>query len=496
MKRGMLCLVLALAFCIIGPAALAQLDPDPPSVPVRLIFIHHSTGENWLSDDNDNAGHLGLALMGSNYFVSDTNYGWGPDGVGDRTDIGNWWEWFRGPGSSGYMTALYAESNQNCSYSRISSDPGGYNEIVMFKSCFPNSQLGGSPSDPVPSITDNPLKGQDAYSEYMTVANAKGIYIDILNYFEAHQEKLFIIICAPPLRQNDTDAEHAANARAFNNWLVQEYLSNYQYHNVFVFDFYNVLTSNGGSSNVNDLGAQAGNHHRYKDGEIEHQQTVSNNFSSYPSGDSHPSSAGGQKASGEFPQLLNIAYHCWKGDGGCPQSSSCTVSCTAVAPATAQENEPAAFTAGATPSSLCTGSVAYDWDFGDGTAHSFEQNPTHAYASAGTFTWTMTAAVTEAYCRRTGTIAVQGPQPPPSVSSVTKIGSPFRLKVYGSDLDPAILVYIAGDSSPWPVVKFKSSSSLVIKGGRSLKDRFPVGVGVPIRFVNPDGQEATFIYTR
>ena len=90
----------------------------------------------------------------------------------------------------------------------------------------------------------------------------------------------------------------------------------------------------------------------------------------------------------------------------------------------------------------------------------------------------------------------EGPVPPPSVSSVTKIGSPFRLKVYGSDLDPAILIYIAGDSSPWPVVKFKSSSSLVIKGGTSLKSLFPKGVGVPIRFVNPDGQEATFVFTR
>lgn len=34
---------------------------------VRLIFIHHSEGENWLSDDN---GTLGLVLSNTNYFVS------------------------------------------------------------------------------------------------------------------------------------------------------------------------------------------------------------------------------------------------------------------------------------------------------------------------------------------------------------------------------------------------------------------------------------------
>jgi hypothetical protein len=60
--------------------------PLPPPEPVRLIFIHHSCGENWLSDWN---GGLGIALRDNNYAVSDTNYGWGPDAIGDRTDIPN-----------------------------------------------------------------------------------------------------------------------------------------------------------------------------------------------------------------------------------------------------------------------------------------------------------------------------------------------------------------------------------------------------------------------
>ena len=59
-------------------------DPSPPTAPVKLIFIHHSCGENWLADCD---GGLGMALRDNNYFVSDTNYGWGPDGIGDSTDI-------------------------------------------------------------------------------------------------------------------------------------------------------------------------------------------------------------------------------------------------------------------------------------------------------------------------------------------------------------------------------------------------------------------------
>ena len=133
-----------------------QRASAPPTEAVKLIFIHHSTGQNWLADGN---GGLGQELGENNYFVSDTNYGWGPDAIGDRTDIGNWWEWFRGPESGSYLSALYNESGQHSSYSRSSTDPGGENQVIMFKSCFPNSQLGGGLDDPVPAIDDNPLKG-------------------------------------------------------------------------------------------------------------------------------------------------------------------------------------------------------------------------------------------------------------------------------------------------------------------------------------------------
>lgn len=288
---------------------LSELDnPKPPPKSVRLIFVHHSTGENWLSDDN---GGLGLAFRDNNYFVSDTNYGWGPDGIGDRTDIGNWWEWFRKPGSSKYLNALYAEDGQNCAYSRLTKNPGGENEVIMFKSCFPNSALQGSLDDPVPAIVDNPLKSEESGSEYHTIANAKGIYIDLLEYFSTRPDKLFVAITAPPL----SDATYSSNARAFNQWLVNNWLKGYPYKNVFVFDFYNVLTTNGGSSEVNDLNMETGNHHRWWKGAIQHRVDgdVKHNALAYTSSieDDHPSQAGNQKATAEFLPLLNVAYHRW-----------------------------------------------------------------------------------------------------------------------------------------------------------------------------------------
>jgi PKD repeat protein len=386
-------------------------NPNPPSTPVKLIFIHHSTGENWLNDDN---GRLGVTLRDNNYFVSDTNYGWGPsdadvgDGtIGDHTDIGHWYNWFSGPHRDTYLNALYAESGQHCTYSRMAADPGGSNQIIMFKSCFPNSQLGGSTAVPVPPIEKNALRGEGSGSEAHTVANAKGIYIEILNYFATRQDKLFVVIAAPPLVRGDTDEATAANARAFNNWLLNEWLKSYPYANAFVFDFFNVLTSNGGPSrtdnpNLNDLGASDGNHHRWFGGAVQHLQSINNDFAAYASssGDSHPTAAGGLKASGEFAALLNIAFNQWKAG-----ASGCTLSCTASVPANALTESAVSFTATAAPNG-CTGNASFDWDFGDGSVHSPQQNANHSYATSGTYTWTMTALVPGVTCTKTGTINI------------------------------------------------------------------------------------------
>ena len=288
-------------------------DPNPPAAAVKLIFIHHSTGENWLADGS---GRLGIALRDNNCFVSDTNYGWGPDGIGNSTDIGHWWLWFVGPSRDTYTAALYAESGQHSSYSRLASDPGGENEIVLFKSCFPNSAVDGNPTD-APTVGENPLRGN---SGPLTVGNAKGIYNDLLTYFATRQDKLFIVITAPPLVQSQTNAQQAANARALNNWLVNDWLAGYPYRNVAVFDFFTVLTSNGGNANTHDAGSGTGNHHRWRNNAIEHTQSVANNYCSYGSSadDSHPTPAGGQKASIEFVPLLNVFYHRWKSGSGAP----------------------------------------------------------------------------------------------------------------------------------------------------------------------------------
>lgn len=285
--------------------AEAAADTTPPSSVVPLVFVHHSCGENWLADGN---GDLGQELMDNNYFVSDTNYGWGPDSIGDMTDIGHWWLWFRGPDSPAYMAALLSEKGSHSYYSRLDGVPAGNNQIIMFKSCYPNSALQGDPYEETPGIIDNPLAGMDAWSDYMTVANARGIYTDLLQYFGQHTGTMFVAVTAPPL----IDPSYAGNARVFNQWLVNDWLDGYVGGNVFVYDFYNVLTSNGGSSEINDLYSEEGNHHRIWNRAEQHLVgNPGSNTAAYPSGDDHPSWAGNQKATAEFVPWLNAMYNSW-----------------------------------------------------------------------------------------------------------------------------------------------------------------------------------------
>ena len=89
---------------------------------------------------------------------------------------------------------------------------------------------------------------------------------------------------------------------------MSDWLDGYAHKNVFVFDYYNVLTSNGGSADKNDLNQSGGNHHRWWNGRVQHSKTGSSNFLAYPTGDSHPSAAGDKKATDEFVPLLNYYY--------------------------------------------------------------------------------------------------------------------------------------------------------------------------------------------
>ncbi len=73
------------------------------------------------------------------------------------------------------------------------------------------------------------------------------------------------------------------------------------------------------------------------------------------------------------------------------------------------------------------GTLAYDWDFGDGSAHAGEANPAHVYTAAGTYNASLT--VTDASGSQDSaqlTITVQAPPPALHVASIAMSASTKR----------------------------------------------------------------------
>ncbi len=70
----------------------------------------------------------------------------------------------------------------------------------------------------------------------------------------------------------------------------------------------------------------------------------------------------------------------------------CTLDCTATVPANGGVGTPVNFQATANAQG-CPTQPIYDWNFGDGSARSNQQNPSKTYNSAGTYPWTLTVSV-------------------------------------------------------------------------------------------------------
>jgi PKD repeat protein len=88
---------------------------------------------------------------------------------------------------------------------------------------------------------------------------------------------------------------------------------------------------------------------------------------------------------------ISVTHHCW-------------VACSASVPLATGAGHTTSFVGSATPAD-CSGAVSYLWDLGDGQT-SAQQSPSHAYAAAGLYSWSLTATIGGASCTRSGTIIV------------------------------------------------------------------------------------------
>jgi hypothetical protein len=257
----------------------AELSSDAPKKPLSLVFLHHSVGGRLLADPGEkkasgneiwqshpNGGGLRTLLQKAGYQVHEASYG---SALGDTTDRGDFLAKFRD-----HLDQLLALSLNDQKLPE-----GQRNQIVLWKECFPNNFIDGE-------------KGLEQAKQEMRA---------LLPVFAQHPDVLFVHLTTPPLAaqvEKEPAWKYLARAvlgkaqpgarleksgplaRQLNDWVVNEWLKDYQQKNVAVFDLYNLLT----------------------DGK--------SNFLAFPTGDgsdSHPSRAGNERATRELVPFLNRA---------------------------------------------------------------------------------------------------------------------------------------------------------------------------------------------
>ncbi|MGE5234957.1 MAG: PKD domain-containing protein [Acidobacteriota bacterium] len=96
--------------------------------------------------------------------------------------------------------------------------------------------------------------------------------------------------------------------------------------------------------------------------------------------------------------------------------STCTITPAATVPSSATVGQAVTFQGSATTSG-CSGNPTFDWNFGDGSAHSAQATITHTYSTSGTFTWQLTVSVGTTSANVSGSIAVTSGCSAPTITT-------------------------------------------------------------------------------
>ncbi len=209
-----------------------QLIYDNPDV--KVIFLHHSTGRNvWygdvkqrkvpylkthmcmvpriLKEYNDlNARKINLE---ERYFPSGETYPW-KNYPFDYYNI-----WVKNAGDSSYMGEPTLEMLTKVY------------DIIIIKHCFPVSNI--QPDEVIPNID----------SEIKTVANYKLQYESLREKMHQFPDARFIIWTGAALTETQTTFEQATRAKAFYEWVMNEW--DMPYDNIEIFDFRAIETEGG-----------------------------------------------------------------------------------------------------------------------------------------------------------------------------------------------------------------------------------------------------------
>jgi hypothetical protein len=203
-------LVLGVLLCLLLPGQAAG-SPALAQQPVRIIWLHHSCGQNLI---DQGAVREGLTSLGYEFYdhgyndeglrLADGSYaGLNYDVPGDNTD----------PDGLATIFGQPLKSPADNTFSHLMEY-----DVIAFKSCFPVSNIG----------SDEQLAEYQSY------------YRLVRDRIAQHPDKLFITVTQPPQVPGASEAGEAARARALADWLgSDDYLADNA--NLVTFDFFDYL---------------------------------------------------------------------------------------------------------------------------------------------------------------------------------------------------------------------------------------------------------------
>ncbi|MCE5272664.1 dockerin type I repeat-containing protein [bacterium] len=185
----------------------------------RVIFLHHSTGENvWNGGVADWFAQYGRQ-NGKSYSIGERAYPSGSPYPWNNYPYDYWNIWVSHAGAEPYLTEPTLEI-LTPQY-----------RVIVFKHCYPVSGIG--PDTGSPSVS----------SEAKTLENYKLQYAALKEKLHQFRANRFIVWTGAALVEGETNAEQGARAREFFEWVKTQW--DEPGDNIFVWDFFELETEGG-----------------------------------------------------------------------------------------------------------------------------------------------------------------------------------------------------------------------------------------------------------
>ena len=132
---------------------------------------------------------------------------------------------------------------------------------------------------------------------------------------------------------------------------------------------------------------------------------------------------------------------------------------------------PVAFSAVASATNSAA-AVAFDWDFGDGSAHGTSPYSGHAYAQPGNYAWRVVATVPGASATATGTLSITGPMGLMANFTPATLTLTWPLTLADAVVEQTVALGASTEWSPVTNIPFANAGTWSLSLPRGSRDAF------------------------